>query len=113
MPLRSFDSAKALLDDMGIEGANLLYQTSITSVRQKTQEIIKQSLEELGIIVEIKSVDGVVYPSTDQGNPDTVGKFYADLELHTNGADVYPATGFERYRIDQIAQQENGWAGTN
>ncbi len=107
------DAAKALLDEMGFEGADILYQTSINSVRQKTQEIIKQDLESLGFSVELKSVDSAVYFSTDQGSPDTSGKFYADLEMHTNGPTLYPATWFDRYRTDEIAQQSNGWSGTN
>ena len=109
----NLDEAKALLDEMGFSGADIVYQTSINSVRQKTQEIIKQSLEQLGFSVQIKSVDAAVYFSTDQGNPDTAGKFYADLEMHTNGSDPYPATWFQRYRTDQIAQKENAWASDN
>jgi peptide/nickel transport system substrate-binding protein len=107
------DAAKALLDEMGFEGGDILYQTSINSVRQKTQEIVKQDLESLGFSVELKSVDSAVYFSTDQGSPDTSGKFYADLEMHTNGPTLYPATWFDRYRTDEIAQQSNGWSGTN
>jgi len=108
------EAAQALLDEMGFEGGyNVLYQTSINSVRQKTQEIIKQDMEQLGFTVEIKAVDAAVYFSTDQGNPDTSGKFYADLEMHTNGPTPYPSTWFDRYRTDEIAQEENGWSGTN
>ncbi len=107
------DAAQALLDEMGFTGGDILYQTSINTVRQKTQEIIKQDLETLGFSVEIKSVDSAVYFSTDQGSPDTSGKFYADLEMHTNGPTIYPATWFERYRTDEIAQQSNGWSGSN
>jgi peptide/nickel transport system substrate-binding protein len=98
---------------MGFTGGDILYQTSINTVRQKTQEIIKQDLETMGFSVEIKSVDAAVYFSTDQGSPDTSGKFYADLEMHTNGPTIYPATWFERYRTDEIAEQANGWSGTN
>jgi peptide/nickel transport system substrate-binding protein len=107
------EKAKALLDEMGFTGGDILYQTSINTVRQKTQEIIKQDLEKLGFSVEIKSVDSAVYFSTDQGSPDTSGKFYADLEMHTNGPTIYPATWFERYRTDEIAEQANGWSGSN
>ncbi len=107
------DKAKELLDEMGFSGGDILYQTSINSVRQKTQEIVKQDLEKLGFSVELKSVDSAVYFSTDQGSPDTSGKFWADLEMHTNGPTIYPATWFERYRSDEIAQQSNGWSGTN
>ncbi|MGH9176170.1 MAG: peptide ABC transporter substrate-binding protein, partial [Vicinamibacterales bacterium] len=107
------DAAKALLDEMGFEGFDIIYQTSINSVRQKTQEIVKQDLETLGFSVEIKSVDASVYFSTDQGSPDTSGKFWADLEMHTNGSDPYPATWFERYRTDKINEQANQWTGGN
>ena len=107
------DAAKALLDEMGFTGADILYQTSINSVRQKTQEIIKQDMEQLGFIVEIKSVDSAVYFSTDQGSPDTAGKFWADLEMHTNSSGAYPAEWFERYRTDEINSQANSWAGGN
>ena len=108
------EKAKALLDEMGYEGGyNILYQTSINSVRQKTQEIIKSALEQLGFSMEIKAIDAAVYFSTDPGNPDTSGKFYADFEMHTNGAGVYPSVWFERYRTDEIANKANGWTGGN
>ncbi len=109
----NIDKAKALLDEMGFKGGDILYQTTINTVRQKTQEIIKQAMESVGFKVQLKSIDSAVYFSTDQGSPDTSGKFNADLEMHTNGSDLYPATWFERYRTDQIAQKENGWAGSN
>ena len=107
------DAAQALLDEMGFTGGDIIYQTSINSVRQKTQEIIKQDLETLGFSVEIKSVDSAVYFSTDQGSPDTSGKFWADLEMHTNGSDAYPASWFERYRTDEINSQANSWSKGN
>ncbi|MGH9174591.1 MAG: peptide ABC transporter substrate-binding protein, partial [Vicinamibacterales bacterium] len=62
----SLEQAGALLDEAGwtLDGdvrtkdgdeLSVLYQTSINPVRQKTQEVIKQSWEELGVRVEIKS----------------------------------------------------------
>lgn len=109
------ERARELLS--GVEGANgynLLYQTSINSVRQKTQEIVKQSMEQAGLVVELKSVDSAVFFSSDAGNPDTYPHFYADLEMYTNGpSSPYPITWAERYRSDDIASQANSWAGTN
>ena len=109
------DAASELLSGVeGAEGYNLLYQTSINSVRQKTQEIVKQSLEQIGFVVELKSVDSAVFFSSDAGNPDTYPHFYADIEMYTNGPDsTYPITWAERFRSDDIAQQSNQWAGTN
>ena len=82
-------------------------------MRQKTQEIIKAALEELGFKVELKSIDAGIYFTTDVGNPDTSGKFWADLEMHTNSSDAYPSTWFERYRTDEIDQKSNGWSKSN
>ena len=96
------------------DGYNLIYQTSINSVRQKTQEIIKQDLEQLGFTVELKSVDAAVFFSSDAGNPDTYPHFYTDLEMYTNGpSSPFPITWFERFRTDEIAAKANSWAGTN
>jgi peptide/nickel transport system substrate-binding protein len=109
------DAARELLSGVeGADGYNLLYQTSINSVRQKTQEIVKQSLEEIGFVVELKSVDSAVFFSSDAGNPDTYPHFYADIEMYTNGpGSTYPIAWAERFRSDDIAQQSNQWAGTN
>ena len=110
----NLEEAQALLDEAGVSGGNLVYQTSINAVRQRTQEIIKQSLEQLGFTVELKTVDAAIFFSSDAGNPDTYGHFYADLEMYTNGpSSPYPIAWAERYRSDSIAQKENAWSETN
>lgn len=108
------EEAKALLDSVGFTGGNLLYQTSTNAVRQKTQEIVKAALEEIGFSVELKSVDAAVFFSSDAGNPDNYPHFYADIQMYTNGpSSPYPITWAERYRSDDIAQKSNNWSGTN
>jgi peptide/nickel transport system substrate-binding protein len=110
----NLDRARELLQEVGVTGGNLLFQTSINPVRQKTQEIIKQDVEQLGFTMELKSVDAAVFFSSDAGNPDTYGHFYADLEMYTNGpSTTYPIAWAERYRSDQIASQANNWALPN
>ncbi|MEI2616688.1 MAG: peptide ABC transporter substrate-binding protein [Thermomicrobiales bacterium] len=111
----NIDKAKQLLANVPeAAGYKLLYQTSINSVRQKTQEIVKQSLEQVGFVVELKSVDSAVYFASDAGNPDTYPHFYADLEMYTNGpSSPYPISWAERFRSDEIAAKANSWAGTN
>jgi peptide/nickel transport system substrate-binding protein len=111
----NLDKAGELLANVpDADGYSLLYQTSVNSVRQKTQEIIKQDLEELGFSVELKSVDSAVFFSSDAGNPDTYPHFYSDLEMYTNGpSSPYPISWAERFRTDEIASQANQWAGTN
>ena len=93
---------------------NLLYQTSINPVRQKTQEIVKSALEQIGFKVELKSIDAAVFFSSDAGNPDTYAHFYADIEMYTNGpSNPFPLNWALRYHSSRIAKRENNWAGVN
>jgi peptide/nickel transport system substrate-binding protein len=109
------DKAKELLKGVPeANGFSLLFQTSTNSVRQKTQEIIKQNLEQLGLKVELKSVESSVFFSSDAGNPDTNRKFYADLEMYTNGpSSPYPIAWAVRFRSDEICSKANNWAADN
>jgi peptide/nickel transport system substrate-binding protein len=121
------DAAAALLDEAGAvdedgdgvreyNGTRLymLYQTSINSIRQRNQEIVKDDLEAIGFEVELKSVDAAVFFSSDAGNPDTYGHFYADIEMYTNGPSTpYPVNWAQRFASWEIAEQANNWSGTN
>ncbi|MDW7981295.1 MAG: peptide ABC transporter substrate-binding protein [Thermomicrobium sp.] len=94
----------------------IVYQTTINPVRQRTQEIIKSAFEQLGIKVELKSIDARVFFSSDPGNPDTASHFYADIEMFTNGpASTYPIDYMISWygKPDNIAQKENNWSGNN
>ncbi|MFN3336317.1 MAG: peptide ABC transporter substrate-binding protein [Thermomicrobium sp.] len=94
----------------------IVYQTSINPVRQKTQEIIKNAFEQLGIKVELKSIDASVFFSSDPGNPDTYAHFYTDIEMFTNGpASTYPLDYMISWygKEDNIAQKANNWSGNN
>ena len=119
------DQAASLLDKAGakmngkvrnLNGRDLhwVYQTSVNEVRQKTQEIVKQALGKIGVEIEIKSIDASVYFSGDPSNDNTTNKFYADLEMYTNGASSpFPILWFQRFLSTQIAQKDNQWALNN
>jgi peptide/nickel transport system substrate-binding protein len=119
------DQAASLLDKAGakmngkvrnLNGRDLhwVYQTSVNEVRQKNQEIVKQSLGKIGVEIEIKSIDASVYFSGDPSNDQTTNKFYADLEMYTNGASSpFPILWFQRYLSTQIAQKDNQWSLNN
>src|SRR5262249_38649027 len=91
------NAANQLLDQAGwAKGADgirakngvrmhVVYQTTVNPLRQKEQDIVKSGWEKLGVEVELKSVDAGVFFSSDAGNPDTAGHFYADREMFTNG----------------------------
>jgi len=122
-----FDLAKAntLLDQAGYaksgqyrakNGVQLkvVYQTTVNPVRQKTQQIIKDAWEKLGVQTELKSIDAGVYFSSDAGNPDTSSHFYADIEMYTNGnSSPEPFSYMEGLTTAQIAQKSNQWSGNN
>jgi peptide/nickel transport system substrate-binding protein len=88
------DKANQLLDGAGWKRGSdgvrakdgkrlkLVYQTSINSLRQKTQAIVKQSCAKAGIEIEIKSVVASVFFSSDPANPDTNSHFYSDIQMY-------------------------------
>ncbi len=121
------DAANKLLDNAGWaksgsvrakDGVQMkvVYQTSVNSLRQKEQEIVKQGFAQIGVDVTIKSVDASVYFSSDAGNNDTASHFYTDLEMFTNGPSTpYPLDYMVSWWGDKsnIAQKSNSWAGNN
>ena len=91
-----------------------VYQTSINTPRQKTQAIVKQACQKAGIDVELKSVTGSVYFSSDVANPDTTAKFYCDIQMYTiNMTQPDPETFMRQFTSGEVAQKENKWQGRN
>jgi len=94
----------------------ILFQTAANTLNQKTQEIIKAGWEQLGIAVELKAVDAAIHHSSDPGNPDTAGKFYADVQMLANGVSAGSAAvirymGF--WYGPNASSKENKWTGRN
>ncbi|WP_022703423.1 peptide ABC transporter substrate-binding protein [Pseudorhodobacter ferrugineus] len=123
---QDMDGAKALLDAAGwVVGADgvrerdgkrfkLVYQTSVNPVRQDFQALIKGWWNELGVEVELKTVDAGVFFGGDPGSPDTFQKFYADVEMYANN---FPGTDPEPYIVaytcDKAPRPETQWQGEN
>jgi peptide/nickel transport system substrate-binding protein len=123
---QDMDGAKALLDEAGWKvGADgirekdgkklhLLYQTSVNPVRQDFQALIKGWWNELGVEVELKSIEGGVYFGGDPGSPDTFQKFYADVEMYANNFDgTDPEPYVAQYTCDKAPRPESQWQGEN
>ncbi|MCJ2066491.1 peptide ABC transporter substrate-binding protein [Methylobacterium sp. J-088] len=124
----AFDPARAnaLLDEAGwTKGSDgirakdgktlkLVFQTSINAPRQKTQAIIKQAAAKAGIAIELKSVTGSVFFSSDPANPDTCTHFYADMEMYAYSmTQADPAIWLLMYASWEVAQKANKWQGRN
>ena len=100
-------------DKNGVE-MNVLFQTSVNPLRQKTQEVIKQALQSLGIGVELKSIDASIFFSSDPASNDTTEHFYADLQMFTRTiTNPDPLTYMETYTCSEISQKANNWSGRN
>lgn len=106
-------NGNGIRDKDGIE-LQVVFQTSVNPLRQKTQQVIKQSLQAIGVGVELRSIDPSVFFSGDSANPDTLERFYADLEMFTTGNfNPDPTRYLQTFTCDEIPQADNNWAGTN
>ncbi len=92
----------------------ILYQTSINAPRQKNQAIVKQACQKAGIDVELKSITGSVYFSSDVANTDTYTKFYCDIQMYTtNMTQPDPELFMKQFVSWEAAGKENKWQGLN
>jgi peptide/nickel transport system substrate-binding protein len=98
---------------------HVVFATSVNTLRQNEQAVIKQTLEANGITVDLKSVDSGVFFG-DPGNPDNLAEMHFDLGMWTNGNGVDPQDYFRAFVTsahgqpnDNIAQKSNGWSGPN
>jgi len=127
-PGEAFDVARAnaLLDaggwlrgSDGVRAKNgrqlkMVFQTTTNAPRQKVQQIFKQAAKAAGIDVELKAIVSTVFFSSDTGNPDTSGKFQADLQMYTitrGGPD--PGRFMELFCSWLVASKANKWLGRN
>ncbi len=120
--------AAALLDEAGWIDTNhdrvrekdgkklkVVYQTYVGDTAQATQQIIKQSLEKIGVQVELKIVDSTFMFGAGNKYPDSEYRFNADMQAFSIGSpSPDPAAYMVRWTCAQIPQKANDWtAGLN
>ncbi|MGE6739383.1 peptide ABC transporter substrate-binding protein [Allorhizobium pseudoryzae] len=123
---QDIEAANKLLDDAGwkkgpdgIRAKNgvklsFLYQTSTNSVRQGTQQLVKEWWKEIGVETELRNIPASVYFGSDPASPDTYKKFYADVEMYASGYETTdPAKFLADFRCDKIPSPADGWQGGN
>jgi peptide/nickel transport system substrate-binding protein len=127
-----FDVAKAnqLLDEAGWQRGpdgirskggvrmEITYATSVNTLRQKEQEIVKAGWAKIGVATTLKSVDAGVFFSSSPGNNDTLAHFYNDVEMFTGSfGSPFPNSYMIRFYSGDpaktVAQKENNWSGRN
>src|SRR5205085_2474172 len=88
----------------------LVFQTSINAPRQKNQAIIKQACQKAGIELELKSIVGSVFFSSDTANPDTYAHFYCDMEMYQwFTLSPEPQNFMNQYVSWEVASKANKW----
>ncbi|MEO5734191.1 MAG: peptide ABC transporter substrate-binding protein, partial [Rubrivivax sp.] len=100
--------------EKGGKKLKFVYQTSVNSLRQKEQAVVKQTCGKAGIDLELKSVTASVHFSSDVANPDTYGKFFCDMQMYTTTMTQPDAQRFmDQYLSDEVSAKANKWASRN
>jgi peptide/nickel transport system substrate-binding protein len=125
----SIEQANRLLDEAGWKRGpdgsrekngiklQMTYVTSVNTLRQKEQQIVKNGWTQLGAGVTLQSVDAGVFFASSPGNNDTLAHFYRDVEMFTGTFGIAPVSYMQRFYSGDpardIAQKENNWSGRN
>ncbi len=100
--------------EKGGKKMRFVFQTSVNSIRQKEQAVVKQACQKAGIELELKSVTGAVFFSSDVANPDTYGKFWCDMQMYTTTMTQPDAERFmDQYTSREVSSKANKWLGRN
>jgi len=119
--------AQALLDEAGWVDSNgngirdkdgvemeIVYQATVGAAVQQTQQIVKETLESIGVGVEVKIIDSSIMFSSDRSNPNNFWRFNADMqEAAYTSFSPDPSGYMQQWTCDQIPQKENNWTGVN
>lgn len=121
------EKAKALLDEAGWVDTNgdgvrekgdvaleVLFQSAVNPVRQKTQAIVSDSLKAIGVDVEIARVRTDEFFSGNPQDTKSLNHFYADMQVYSTGNESPdPATYMGWWTCAKIASQANQWQEPN
>lgn len=92
----------------------LVYQAYVGESAQQTQRIVKNTLESIGIEVELKIVDSSIMFGSPLENPDSVRRFNADMqEFFRMSSSPDPGSYMKYWTCSQIPQKANNWTGRN
>jgi peptide/nickel transport system substrate-binding protein len=103
----------------GVE-LRVTYATSVNSVRQKTQAVIKSALDSIGIATQLEQIDAGIYFDAAAGTEQNINHFYWDMCMYQGVPSTTRPSNFmdtwwagEGDSLDNIAQASNDWLGQN
>lgn len=100
-------------DKGGVE-LEVRFTAPVNPVRQKTQAMVKQDLEDLGIEVEIERIRVDDFFSANPKQTKSLNHFYADMQIYSTGNESPdPGIYMGWWTCDKIASQENNWQEPN
>ena len=120
--------ANALLDQNGVVDGDgdgvrehngiplrITYVTSTNSVRQATQELVRDWWREIGIETELIHHDAAVYFGGDpiEDKEATYRRFFADVQMYATGGGIEPQNYLSDARCSHIPTRDNNWAEGN
>jgi len=108
---------KGVREKDGIE-LKVVYATSVNSARQKTQAVVKDAFEKIGIKTQLESVDAGIYFDSGAGNDQNISHFYWDMDMFTNNPSspvpvTFLVSWFGGENGSNVAQKSNSWQGQN
>jgi len=125
----NLEEANRILDEAGWEwngdvrvkdGVELhvTYSTSVNAVRQKTQAVVKDAFNEIGIGVQLLQVDAGIFFDSSPGNEQNSAHMYWDIDMWTNSPDspiptTFMTSWYAGPNRENIAQRSNQWQGQN
>lgn len=123
------EAAKALLDEAGwvMDGEyrakdgvplRLVHYTTVSAVRQKIQAVFQQNMKDIGIEVQIESVDSAIFFDSAAGNDQNNTHFYQDINQFASNVGAPPPVAYMiRWYAGEdrreVAQASNSWSGRN
>jgi peptide/nickel transport system substrate-binding protein len=101
----------------GVELA-VVYATSVNSVRQKTQAVVKSNLEAIGLKVQLEQVDAGIFFDGAAGTEQNINHFYWDFDMYQSVPNSprpmsYMSAWYAGPDNVNIAQAANEWNGQN
>ena len=92
----------------------ILFRTSVNAVRQRFQALIGRWWAGIGVATEHRAVDASVFFGGDPESPDTIQKFFADIQMYANGFDgADPEAYLGNWRCGNEPRPMSGWRGRN
>lgn len=117
--------ANALLDQHGVvdsdgdgvrehNGASLriTFMTSTNSVRQATQELVRDWWREIGIETELVHYDAGIYFGSEPTG-ESYRRFFADVQMYATGGGLEPQNQLADNRCSNIPTRDNTWSAGN